>query len=109
MTEGLPEEEGEDLAETLSLGDCEPQELTLGDLLLLMLVLGQGEAVAEALSLRLTLGKREAEGVLVRKKDKGAAKLVDGDLLVDRVKLPVALGEGDCKAHGLDLCVVLML
>lgn len=85
MNEAQPEEEGEDLAETLGLGDKEPQELTLGDMLALVLVLGQGEAVAEAFPLRLAVGRREEEGVLVRKKDTGAAKLVEGDLLVERV------------------------
>ncbi len=85
VNEAQPEEEGEDLAETLGLGDKEPQELTLGDMLALVLVLGQGEAVAEAFPLLLALKRRVAEGVLVRSIDPGAVALTEGDLLAERV------------------------
>ena len=85
VTEALAAGERVQLTVTLCVGDCEAQGLALGDALEKELGLGQGEAVAETLTLRLALGRREAEGVLVRSADPGAVALTEGDLLAERV------------------------
>ncbi len=91
------------LTVTLCVGDCEAQGLALGEALEKELSEGHGEADAVTFPLLLALKMREAKGVLVLSTDGRAVALVEGDLLVERVKLPEALGEGDCEAHGLAL------
>jgi hypothetical protein len=109
VMETLSVGEREMLTVTLCVSDSEAQGLALGDALGTELGLGQGEAVAEAFTLRLALERREVEGVLVRSVDPEAATLTEGDLLAERVKLLVVLGEVVCEAHGLALCDTLKL